>query len=153
MNMHAATPSRPRAMARGMLLADWRRSGASGVTNSQPTNMNMAMPTSERMVIRSVPTSDTPNQPSSSTAGAATRPSTPKTINVVHMPKVRMISALPKALTPKALRMAKMITNPTPNSHEPPADSARVLRCSKFTRAMTPASMVSAVPAKTWTIR
>ncbi|MNC64646.1 hypothetical protein D3C75_1148690 [compost metagenome] len=69
------------------------------------------------------------------------------------MPNVRMISARPKALTPNALSTPNTTTNPTPSNQEPPADSARVLRCSKFTRAMTPARMVSAVPANTWTIR
>src|SRR5450830_2187477 len=153
MNMHVATPTSPSIIARGMTLADWRRSGASGVTNSQPTNMNIAMPTSDSTVIRSVPTSDAPNQPSSCTAGAAIRPSTPNTISVVHMPKVRMISDLPKALTPKALRTPNTTTNPTPSNQEPPADSANVLRCSKFTSAMTPERMVSAVPANTCTIK
>ena len=37
-------------MALGITLAELRRSGASGVTNSQPTNMNIAMPTSDRIV-------------------------------------------------------------------------------------------------------
>ncbi len=134
-------------------MADWRRSGASGVTNSQPTNMNIAMPTSDSTVTRSVPTSDSPNQPSNCTAGAAIRPSTPNTIRVVHMPKVRMISARPNALTPKAFSTPNTSTKPTPSNHEPPADSAKVLRCSKFTRAMTPARIVSAVPANTCTIR
>ncbi|MNN29234.1 hypothetical protein D3C81_1428290 [compost metagenome] len=153
MNMQVATLNNPKIIALGMTLAELRKSGANGVTNSQPTNMNIAMPTSDRIVIRSVPTNDTPNQPSSCTAGAAIKPSTPNTINVVHMPKVRMISALPKALTPKALRMANTTTNPTPSNQEPPADSASVLRCSKFTSAMTPDRMVSAVPANTCTIR
>ncbi|MNE14974.1 hypothetical protein D3C80_1078700 [compost metagenome] len=153
MNMQLATPNRPSAMARGNTQAERRNSGASGVTNSQPTNMNMAMPTSERMVIRSVPSSDTPNGPSSSTAGAAIRPSTPNTIKVVHMPKVRITSARLKALTPKALSTANATTKHTPSSHAPPADSARVLRCSKFTSAITPDRMVSAVPANTCTIR
>ncbi|MNP65900.1 hypothetical protein D3C76_1615340 [compost metagenome] len=96
---------------------------------------------------------DAPNRPSSCTAGAASRPSTPNAIRVVHMPKVSTTSALPKAFTPNTLRMPNTTTKPTPSSQEPPADSARVLRCSKFTSAITPERMVSAVPAKTWTIR
>ncbi|MNP02740.1 hypothetical protein D3C76_946010 [compost metagenome] len=153
MNMQVATLNKPSIIARGMVFAELRRSGASGVTNSQPTNMNMAMPISDRMVITSEPTSEVPNGPSSSTAGAAIRPTTPNTIRVVHMPNVRITSARLKALTPNALSTANDSTKQTPNNQEPPADSTSVLRCSKFTNAITPERMVSAVPANTCTIK
>ncbi|MNC71100.1 hypothetical protein D3C75_1219820 [compost metagenome] len=69
------------------------------------------------------------------------------------MAKVSTISALPNASMPKALRMPNTITSPTPTIQEALWVSIRVLRCSKFTSAMMPERMVSAVPAKMCTIR
>ncbi len=151
--MQQATPTNPRAIARGRVREAWRTSGASGVTNSQPTNMNIAMPTSDSRVGRSSPTIEAPNQPCNSTAGRRNRPATAKIIRVLHMPKVRITSARPTAVIPSAFSRPKQSTMPTPTSQAPPPGSVRVFSDSKLTSAMVPLSMVSAVPANTWTIR
>lgn len=112
--MHTATPHSPSAIARGITRSQRLISGAIGVTSSQPTNMNIAMPIRLNTAKGSFRLSVLPNQPSSGTACGDSSPTIPKITSVLHMAKVSTISALPKASMPNALSRPNTITSPTP---------------------------------------
>jgi len=69
------------------------------------------------------------------------------------MPKVSTTSTLPKISTPMALSKPKITTMPTPTIQVFWWAAIWALIDSKFTSAIMPARIVSAVPAKIWTIK